>query len=99
MKNRIIMIDGIPGSGKSATAQFISHQLNSNGIPAEWYHDEEDNHPLAYNWSSFEATHSISEVKKFIKTFPIILKEFKTNIKGDNKVHIIESYYLQDSIR
>lgn len=99
MENRLILIDGISGSGKSTTAQFISHQLNLNGFSSEWYHEEEDNHPLWYNWQSNEATHSIDEVKKFIKVYPTIFKEFANSIKEDNKIHIIESYYLQDSVR
>ncbi len=99
MNNKIIMIDALSCSGKSTTAQLISHHLNLSGFPTEWYHEEEDNHPLEYPWKNNEATHSIYEVRQFMKIYPSMFKDFIQKIKSDNKIHIIESYYLQDSIR
>jgi len=46
MKTNLIIVEGMPGSGKSTTAQYISMQLNKNSIPSNWYYEVESNHPL-----------------------------------------------------
>ncbi len=43
---KLILIEGIPGSGKSSLAQFIAHTLAHQGIACRWWYEEENNHPL-----------------------------------------------------
>lgn len=43
---KLIMIEGIPGSGKSTTAQLISHMLHRKGIGHKWWYEEEKGHPV-----------------------------------------------------
>jgi predicted kinase len=42
----LIFVEGVPGSGKSTTAQFIARQLASHGRPARWIYEQEHPHPL-----------------------------------------------------
>ncbi|QGQ96486.1 hypothetical protein EHS13_17140 [Paenibacillus psychroresistens] len=47
MKNcKLILIEGIPGSGKSTTAQYISKVLRTNNILHKWWYEEEKEHPI-----------------------------------------------------
>jgi hypothetical protein len=42
----LILVEGIPGSGKSTTAQFLARRLARHGIPVKWWYEEEKAHPL-----------------------------------------------------
>jgi adenylate kinase family enzyme len=46
MKSKMILIDGIPGSGKSTTANFIHRQLQRSDIESHWFHELEKANPL-----------------------------------------------------
>lgn len=45
-RTRLILTEGIPGSGKSTTAQFLARQLAGNGVVGRWWHEEEVGHPV-----------------------------------------------------
>ncbi|MFD0618141.1 hypothetical protein ACFQZR_11760 [Paenibacillus sp. GCM10027629] len=44
--SKIILVEGLPGSGKSTTAQFISQCLSDGGIANKWWYEEEEGHPV-----------------------------------------------------
>jgi thymidylate kinase len=47
MRNtKLILLEGISGSGKSSLAQFIAHTLTRQGIACRWWYEEEKEHPL-----------------------------------------------------
>lgn len=99
MNHQLILIDGISGSGKSTTSQYINLQLHLNGYDSIWYHEEEENHPLEYTEADIESMHSIEEALKFKDDFLELAKTFVAEKKNDGQIHIIESYYLQDCVR
>jgi len=43
---RLILIEGVPGSGKSTTAQFLLRRYAQQGIASRWWYEEEAGHPL-----------------------------------------------------
>lgn len=43
---RLIFVDGLPGSGKSTTAQRLALHLARLGSPARWYFEHEGDHPI-----------------------------------------------------
>ena len=43
--HRLILVEGLTGSGKSTMAHFIARQLQANHIPARWIHEGEMVHP------------------------------------------------------
>lgn len=42
----LVFVEGVPGSGKSTTAQFIARQLTAHGQPARWLYEDERPNPL-----------------------------------------------------
>ena len=44
--HRLILVEGLTGSGKSTTAHFIARQLQANQFPAGWIHEGELAHPV-----------------------------------------------------
>lgn len=43
---RLILIEGIPGSGKSTTGQFLTGRLADAGVDVRWWYEEIKGHPL-----------------------------------------------------
>jgi hypothetical protein len=43
---RLILVEGLPGSGKSTTAQWLSHLLGATGLDASWHHEQDADHPV-----------------------------------------------------
>ncbi|MDF1745295.1 MAG: hypothetical protein P1V19_16465 [Gimesia sp.] len=46
LDSRIIIVDGMPGTGKSTVSQFIHLQLHAMGRPSHWCHEELATHPV-----------------------------------------------------
>lgn len=46
LRSKLILVEGLTGSGKSIMAHFIARQLQYNGIPASWVHEGEEPHPI-----------------------------------------------------
>jgi hypothetical protein len=46
MLPKLVLVEGLPGSGKSTTAQFLARQLRLAGHPASWHHEGETPHPV-----------------------------------------------------
>ena len=44
--SKLILVEGLTGSGKSTMAHFIARQLQYNGISASWVHEGADPHPF-----------------------------------------------------
>ena len=43
---RMIFVDGLPGSGKSATAEYVASELERRGIPCRLLRERQTGHPL-----------------------------------------------------
>ena len=46
MTNKLVLIEGLPGSGKSSTAVHLGESLLRNGISCRWFLEDSKNHPL-----------------------------------------------------
>ena len=42
--SKLIIVEGLTGSGKSIMAHFNARQLQYNGIPVNWVHEEAEPH-------------------------------------------------------
>jgi len=42
----LVFVEGVPGSGKSTTAQFLARQLTRHGRPARWFYEEQVPNPF-----------------------------------------------------
>lgn len=44
---KLILIEGVPGSGKSSVAQLVTLGLQRAGLSARWHHENDRNHPIS----------------------------------------------------
>lgn len=43
---KLILVEGLPGSGKSTTAHTLARRLADRGLPVRWWYEEEVGHPV-----------------------------------------------------
>ena len=46
LNTKLILIEGLLGSGKSTTAEHLGTFLQQQGIDGRWYLEEDDPHPI-----------------------------------------------------
>lgn len=85
MKNRLILVEGIPGSGKSTISYKIKEYLESKGIKVKLY-SEGDAHPADLGWN---ACLTIDEYKAVIKNNPEIQEKLMEYTKFEGEYAII----------
>lgn len=96
INTKLILIDGIPGSGKSTTAHFIARLLEKNGIKTKWFHETDTEHPLGVSLKEkVEGGQDPYKFRLFV-SYPEKLTEFVSNVINDEYVYIIEAYLFQD---
>jgi hypothetical protein len=90
----LIFVDGVPGTGKSTTAQFIARQLTRHGRPARWIYEEEASTPFVpetpkpdyRDWDEFAQLH----VERW--------SAFARDMADVRETVIVESFLLQRPI-
>jgi thymidylate kinase len=98
MKTKIILIDGMPGSGKSTTGNLISERLNERNIPNKFYHELDENHPLRIYDRQFTSFAVTEEAEWFKEKVRQLFSNFVNVINKNNEVVIMESYVFQNTI-
>ncbi|MEG0774998.1 hypothetical protein [Clostridium sp.] len=73
--SKLIIVEGLPGSGKSTIAQFIAHQLQRNNEEAQWYYEVGLQHPLEFSSEAclsekenYELLNRYSEFRSILET-------------------------------
>ena len=47
LKTKLILVEGLPGAGKSTTTEHLGIVLLRHGIECRWYLEDDDPHPIA----------------------------------------------------
>ncbi|NOR44294.1 MAG: hypothetical protein GQ534_01815 [Candidatus Delongbacteria bacterium] len=91
LNTKIILVDGITGSGKSTASHYITRQMKKNGIKVKWFHEGEKDNPLL----SIERNENESVVdfsKRVMIEYPRQWIDFADKIKDDDFIYIIDGY-------
>lgn len=99
VNTKLVLIDGIPGTGKSSTAQYIHLNLLRGGISSRWHHEEESGHPLFYPDTNIQVIDWDKGLRRFMSKWPGNWDNLYRMVSGGQEVHIITSYLLQDGAR
>ncbi|MDR6723641.1 hypothetical protein J2W91_002103 [Paenibacillus amylolyticus] len=98
MNSRLILIDGMPGSGKSTTGLAIHEQLNEQKIANVFYHELDDHHPLRIYDRQFTSFSIVEEAEWFIAKVEQLFTDFVNNPIHRNQITIVESSTFQNTI-
>jgi cytidylate kinase len=74
MKNRLILVEGMPGSGKTTISKKIRDYLIDKGLEVELY-NEGDLHPVDLAWNALLTKEEYKSLIKNNKEFENVLKE------------------------
>jgi len=87
--SKLIIVEGLTGSGKSIMAHFIARQLEYNGIPASWVHEGEEPHPI------------LMDVESSIESFMAEMRKkwaaYVTQV-GLSQVKVVEASFFNNLI-
>jgi hypothetical protein len=93
MATRLILVEGFPGCGKSATAQWLARQLTGAGRQAVWFYEEQDPHPVtrggparSVSWKAYFA----EQLGRW--------SAFAATGRAAATINILESAWLQDPL-
>ena len=92
---KLILIDGISGSGKSTMAHFLARQMEKNGINVRWYHEEETGHPLRHSGDFKSQDEEIRAKDYFVLHNAAHWQKFADANVNNDTVFIIECYLFQ----
>lgn len=87
---KLVLIEGIPGSGKSTFARFLANQFERNGYTCNLFFETTYNHPIIYS-------ESFDDYDKFIKSYTARWNNFLLN-QHDTDVIVMESALFQSPI-
>jgi thymidylate kinase len=90
------MIEGIPGSGKSTTAQQLVRNLLRKGYDAKWWYEEEQRHPV-YMYKDYtemgEVVRDLSagNYQKLIDKALETWRQFTASVQASSTVVVVDS--------
>lgn len=71
----LIILEGLPSTGKSTNSRILLSQLKRNGFRAKWFHEDSRPHPTSF---FYEACLTKSEYEAFLLRFPGVIKILDT---------------------
>lgn len=91
MKNHILNIEGIPGSGKSTAAAKLNVSFRAAGIDSYWAREEAPNHPIG--------TSKLSRTVDAESLATSYLDAWRAFVQKNTQIAILDGYALQSSVR
>ncbi|MFD1676135.1 hypothetical protein [Alicyclobacillus fodiniaquatilis] len=95
-KTKLILIEGIPGSGKSSTAQYIMRCLAQAGTSCRWFYEEDLHHPVYIfdDEASMRSVIADLATGQFPKTINAAIarwRQFSIDVQSSDNVTVIDS--------
>jgi thymidylate kinase len=93
---RLILVEGLPGSGKSTTAQWLCHRLEQTGVPVRWYHEQDVQHPV-YRFDELQmaARGTASACESYHRLARDRWSALASALTAGGEVTILDSSFLQ----
>jgi hypothetical protein len=103
MDTNLVLIEGVPGSGKSSTAQHLGFHLIRLGYQTCWFFETDENHPIYPITSSlpleYREERDRSECKRTEEEVISGWRILADSLSGTDRVVILESSLFQTVIQ
>jgi hypothetical protein len=103
---KLIFVDGLPGSGKSTTAEYVAGALEQRGIPCRLLRERETDHPLNVGGDLHPSGSTTGarmfaaySVRSFIEESLARWSAFVAGAMPSERVTVLDSYPFQKSVR
>lgn len=95
MKSKLILVEGLPGSGKSTTARLIYDTLIKNGVNAELYMEGNLDHPADYEGVAYFTE---EEFKDLLKESGSLDKVFQERVIVKRGRHLLPYMKIKNEL-
>lgn len=92
---QLIFVEGLTGSGKSTTAQWLCHLLEANRVPVTWYHELDMDHPVCNYGDAERASRSAAACEAFHAESRARWRAFAETVGRERRVHLFDGSLLQ----
>jgi hypothetical protein len=103
---KMIFVDGLPGSGKSTTAEYVASELEQRGVPCRLLRERETDHPLNVGGDLHPSGSTTGArifaaytIGSFVEESLARWDAFVAEVMGSERVNILDSYPFQNSVR
>jgi hypothetical protein len=95
---RLVLVEGLPGAGKSTTAHLLSLHMARQGRPARWYYEHQEPHPI-FHYPDILAAIETGVVKNdvFGKAADR-WRDLATSIAASGESAFVESAFFQHAL-
>jgi len=91
----LVLVDGMPGTGKSTAAQFVCSTLRESGLRCRWHHEERAAHPVQLFYSSEQHASGVSYAEEAIARWSSYAEELGER----DQVDVLDAALLQNHVR
>jgi hypothetical protein len=106
LNTKLILVEGIPGSGKTSTAEYISSYLNRKNIANELFKEGNLDHPADYESTACLSKDEFREIQSQLRIDKRLFSNYTTNkedyylieygkLYHDNKINISDQILNQ----
>jgi thymidylate kinase len=99
LNTNLILVDGLPGSGKSGTAQSLWLHLRDHGYDANWFFEHQSSHPI-YRFDNIAKTYRLTarKSKKIHEQALARWERLTDSLLNTRRIVILESTFFQTTI-
>ena len=91
----LILVEGMPGTGKSTVSQFIHLQLRAVGRRSCWWHEERHSHPLQL----FYQPQRHATAADYVEEAASLWQRFVDESRGQHEVIVLDGSLFQNHVR
>lgn len=93
MVNKLILVEGLPGTGKSTIGQYIWLEAKKNNINIEYICERQKNHPVETEYNEFDV-----DVENYVEESLRNWSSLVDKVFYEDKILILEGSFIQHQI-
>jgi len=91
----LILVEGMPGTGKSTVSQFIHRQLQASGRTSAWCHEESDAHPVRLFYDANRHQSWFDYTQQAVARWESLVRQ----VRSQKQTIVLDAAWLQNHVR